>query len=489
MDGWRTKPFELPSQDRDHARYSPAYRLGPQRCPAGGILRAALSERPLHDAWPGRPRLGRLRPHGLSGQFHPVFSAPTPASHGIASDLEFDLDFQPPGAPMPYSSRRIVRFAIAAITLPLLLAASPAFAQPTAEQQSAIRNSCRSDFMSNCSGVTPGGAEALQCLQRNVAKLSPGCQGAVSAFAPRSAPAPALAAAAPAPAAAPPIATATDTPPAAPPVAAVRAGAPTSDQQAALRQFCGADYMAKCGNVPPATREALQCLQSHSAELSENCRGALALFSPGNPSGTPSSAPPPAPARAAMPAPAPAVRPAAPPPAAVAVAAPVRPTAAQQSAIRASCQSDFMSKCSGVQPGGADALRCLQRNSAQLSPNCRSAVAAISGGAPAAVAAAPVAAAPAAAPTPQQQAAIKAACQRDFMMNCRGVTPGGPEAGACLQRNVSRLSPGCQSALAAVANGATPAAAAAESAPAARPVPAGPFPLRRALRERMLMGQ
>jgi hypothetical protein len=146
-----------------------------------------------------------------------------------------------------------------------------------------------------------------------------------------------------------------------------------------------------------------------------------------------------------------------------------------------------MSKCSGVQPGGADALRCLQRNSAQLSPNCRSAVAAISGGAPAAAAAAaPVAAAPAAAtPTPQQQSAIKAACGRDFMMNCRGVQPGGPEAAACLQRNASRLSPGCQSALAAVASGATPAAA-AEPAPAARPLPPGPFPLRRALRERLM---
>jgi hypothetical protein len=91
-------------------------------------------------------------------------------------------------------------------------------------------------------------------------------------------------------------------------------------------------------------------------------------------------------------------------------------------------------------------------------------------------------------PTQQQQAAIKAACQRDFMMNCRGVTPGGPDAAACLQRNASRLSPGCQSALAAVASGATPATAEAAPTPAARPLPPGPFPLRRALRERM-MGQ
>src|SRR5262249_54455032 len=152
---------------------------------------------------------------------------------------------------------------------------------PTADQQSALRNNCRSDFMSNCSGVTPGGAEALQCLQRNVAKLSAGCQKAVNAVAPRSTPARAATPAptAPAPAAAaatPPAPTPAEPPSARPPAAR----APPPEQQAALRQFCGADYMAKCGQVPPATSQALQCLQSHAAELSDNCRGALALFSP-----------------------------------------------------------------------------------------------------------------------------------------------------------------------------------------------------------------
>ena len=381
---------------------------------------------------------------------------------------------------MFHSSIRMGAIAAASVTLQLLLAAGSANAQPTAEQQNALRNNCRSDFMSNCSGVTPGGAEALQCLQRNVAKLSAGCQGAVNALSPRpaaqqttTAPAPAAAPAQPAavPAAAP----------AAPP-AAPAAGAPTPEQQAALRQLCGADYMAKCSHVAPASQQALQCLQSHSAELSANCRGALALFSPG-------SAPPPAPtatpapARAATPAPAPAARPAA-------AATPARPTAQQQAAIRQSCQGDFMSKCSGVQPGGADALRCLQRNSAQLSPSCRSAVAAIGGGGTAAAGApaAPAAAAPAAMPTPEQQAAIKRTCQRDFMMNCRGVQPGGPEAFACLQRNASRLSPDCRTSLAAVAGGA-PATASASAAPAAAQPAAGfrPVgPLRRAIRERMM---
>lgn len=57
----------------------------------------------------------------------------------------------------------------------------PAFAQATSSQQAAIRAACRSDFMANCSGVTPGGAEALACLQRNAARASSGCQQALAA--------------------------------------------------------------------------------------------------------------------------------------------------------------------------------------------------------------------------------------------------------------------------------------------------------------------
>jgi hypothetical protein len=164
-----------------------------------------------------------------------------------------------------------------------------------------------------------------------------------------------------------------------------------------------------------------------------------------------------------------------------------RPTAQQQAAIRQACQGDFMSKCSGVQPGGAAALQCLQRHSAQLSPNCRQAVAAIGPGtpaakpAPAAATAAP-AAAPAIAPTPQQQSAIKFTCRRDFTVYCRGVTPGGPDAFACLQRNSARLSPNCKTSIAAVMEGAPAEAPAA----AATPEPARGGPIRRAIRQRMM---
>src|ERR1700761_6015498 len=99
----------------------------------------------------------------------------------------------------------------------LLLAAGGAGAQqPSQDQISAIRQSCRSDFMANCSGVTPGGKDALECLKQNVEKLSGACKTAVSAITPppaaastppapaaAAAPAPPAASAAPKPAAAP----------------------------------------------------------------------------------------------------------------------------------------------------------------------------------------------------------------------------------------------------------------------------------------------
>ena len=49
-----------------------------------------------------------------------------------------------------------------------LMLSAIADAQPTTAQQNAIRQSCRSDFMTHCSGVTPGGADALACLQQHL---------------------------------------------------------------------------------------------------------------------------------------------------------------------------------------------------------------------------------------------------------------------------------------------------------------------------------
>src|SRR5689334_22762534 len=78
---------------------------------------------------------------------------------------------------------------------------APAFAQaPTDAQRGAIRSACRSDYIAHCSSVPPGGAESLQCLQKNMSSLSGSCKAAVNAVQP---PAAAPAARTDAPAAAP----------------------------------------------------------------------------------------------------------------------------------------------------------------------------------------------------------------------------------------------------------------------------------------------
>src|SRR5579864_8627945 len=59
-------------------------------------------------------------------------------------------------------------------------AAAPA-GKPSNAQISAIRSACRSDYPKVCAGVPTGGAPALQCLEKNKAKLSAGCEKAVAA--------------------------------------------------------------------------------------------------------------------------------------------------------------------------------------------------------------------------------------------------------------------------------------------------------------------
>lgn len=288
---------------------------------------------------------------------------------------------------MPHTHRILA----AALAGALGMALAPgAFAQVTAEQQAAIKSSCRSDFMSNCSGVQPGGAQALQCLQKNVARLSPSCQSAVSATIPKPAaaapaapppPAPA-AAAAPAPAPATPVAAApapaiaTAKPPAAsiaaPKAAAAAPAAPqvTAAQQSAIKSACRSDFMSNCSGVQPGGAAALQCLQKNAARLSPSCQAAVGATMP---------------KQAAIPA-------AAATPAAVAVEAPPAPTAQQMAAVKNTCRADYARNCKGVPPGGPEALACLQRNAARLSPNCKTSLADIAdsipaGAAPAAAAA------------------------------------------------------------------------------------------------------
>ena len=78
---------------------------------------------------------------------------------------------------------------LAAAFVALFSSASALAQQPTAAQGEALRSACRSDFISQCRGGPPGGADALQCLKQNAPRLSRSCQRALAALDGASAPA------------------------------------------------------------------------------------------------------------------------------------------------------------------------------------------------------------------------------------------------------------------------------------------------------------
>jgi hypothetical protein len=153
---------------------------------------------------------------------------------------------------------------------PKAAAATPA-GQPTSAQVSAIRSACRSDYPKVCAGVPTGGAAALQCLEKNKAKLSAGCEKAVSAASGGGA---AAAAAGAAPAAAGAAAAAA---PAAPAVIVLRPMRPR-EELLVLRSACGADVRSICGGVQPGGGRIVQCLATNGAQLSPACKDVLSQF-------------------------------------------------------------------------------------------------------------------------------------------------------------------------------------------------------------------
>ena len=318
--------------------------------------------------------------------------------------------------------------------------------QPTEAERDAIRSACRSDFMTHCASVQPGGKEALECLLQNDSKLSQPCKSAVNAVAPKPEPVTREAA------------------PATPGPAAAGTPKPVSEQTRdeqikAVRQACTLDdFVAHCSWIQPSSPEVVLCLKANAAALSPPCQTAVGSLStiptpnssePGRQEHPAAQSRKPEPAHASVP-------PSAPPTSAASTAR--KPTAKQTGAIRAACRSDFVSHCSGVQPGGAKALQCLQRNAAELSPPCRIAVAAITGGKTTSPSAAPSenAVSPAAAPLapmpalrPREALAILRICGEDMRSLCAGLPSGGGRIISCLVENASSLSPGCYGALSA----------------------------------------
>jgi hypothetical protein len=143
--------------------------------------------------------------------------------------------------------------------------------KPTSAQISAVKSNCRSDYPKVCAGVPTGGAPALECLEKNKAKVSAACAKAVTAATGGSA----------APAAAP--ATANAAPDAAAPAAAPVAPLvlrPLLPREALFvaRSACGADVRTLCAGVPVGGGRIVECLASQPAALSPACRDVLAGF-------------------------------------------------------------------------------------------------------------------------------------------------------------------------------------------------------------------
>jgi hypothetical protein len=145
--------------------------------------------------------------------------------------------------------------------------------QPTSAQVSAIRSACRADYPKLCAGVPTGGAPALQCLEKNRAKLSANCEKAVAAASGGGA-APATPAAA---GAAPAAAGAAAAAPAAPAVIVLRPLRPR-EELFVLRSACGADVRSICGGVAPGGGRIVQCLATNAASLSPACKDVLGQF-------------------------------------------------------------------------------------------------------------------------------------------------------------------------------------------------------------------
>lgn len=216
--------------------------------------------------------------------------------------------------------------------------------QPTDAQRNAIRSACRADFIAQCSGVTPGGMEALSCLQKHDASLSKPCRDAISAVegtkkssndtAPAQAP------------------SAQQTTAATPPAAPGQAGQPTAAQRDAVKSSYRSDFIAQCPGVTPGGAQALACLQQHNATLSPSCQAAIGAIGGAGPSTAAGAG---GAARGAAP------------------AVPMASFTPREELIvmRRTCGPDFRALCHAVPLGGGRGVACLRDNFARLSPPCQ----------------------------------------------------------------------------------------------------------------------
>lgn len=196
--------------------------------------------------------------------------AETKAAAPAAAPKETKIEAKPESQPAAEAAKPAAEPAAREAAKPSTkTAAAPG--QPSNAQISAIRANCRSDYPKVCAGVPTGGAAALQCLEKNKARLSAACGKAVAAAAGSAEPA---AASTPATANANPAAAA----PAAGPALVLRPMRPR-EVLFVMRSACGADVRALCAGMPVGGGRIIECLASQAAKLSPACRGVLGQFS------------------------------------------------------------------------------------------------------------------------------------------------------------------------------------------------------------------
>jgi hypothetical protein len=143
--------------------------------------------------------------------------------------------------------------------------------QPGSAQAAGVKSACRGDYPKVCASVPPGGAPALECLEKNKAKVSAACAKAVTAAAGGGG---AAATAGPAVGAAPAAGAAPATAPA---VIVLRPLRPR-EELFIVRSACGADIRTLCAGVQPGGGRIVQCIASNAASLSPGCKDVLAPF-------------------------------------------------------------------------------------------------------------------------------------------------------------------------------------------------------------------
>ena len=172
---------------------------------------------------------------------------------------------------------RLFRFPPSSFLFAVSLAVLPAAAsaqQPSQAQISAIKQSCRSDYMSVCSDVPTGGSAALQCLQQHQASVSQGCRNALASVSGGSE--------------GNGMAGAGARPPGGESSGGMSSGGMTAmappprpamsprQELALMRNACGGDFRAYCRGVALGGGRALNCLAANEQRLSPACKAGLA---------------------------------------------------------------------------------------------------------------------------------------------------------------------------------------------------------------------